>query len=598
MINIKFEEEINKALSNMDFDTLTPIQEQVIPVFKEGADIIAQAPTGTGKTCAFGIPIIENIEVESKDIQALIVCPTRELARQIVDELRKVAFYKEGVRITAVYGGEYFERQLAGLRKKPQIVVGTPGRIIDHLERKTIRLKSVETVVLDEADEMLNMGFRDDMEKIFAYTDEDRQTVLFSATMPKEILQISEQYQKNPVMVKTQLNDNDIPPITQYYAYLDERQKIFLMDTIIKECDYKLMLCFVSMKKRADSLAKVLKSKGYKCECLHGDLRQSKRDQIMRGFKNGEFNMLIATDVVARGIDVKGIDAIFNFDIPYDREYYIHRIGRTARNNATGVAYTFVTGGERNKITEIEKYTQSKMIKLEEFSQDNLRIYMNNKKIEDAFNKLSGNLNGTKTQISKQLEDYNFSNGTNYTVLDIAAALVEADTLGIAIPKARSMEEMDKRAKKASGIRYFVNFGTRDNATKQSVTKFLQDKIGVVGSQIIDITLMDNYGFVELEEGADTKIKNLIGEYFNGREINIEKAGEKKSTSKSYGKSGRNDGKRYDDNKKGRAYGDGNSKSGDYKTKRNPVKSEYKKKGDNGSGGNGKAYAKKSTKKY
>lgn len=528
-----FSEEITKALDKMEFNDLTPIQEQVIPVFMEGADIIAQAPTGTGKTCAFGIPIIENIEVNSKEVQALIVCPTRELARQIVDELRKVAFYKEGVRIASVYGGEYFERQLANLRKKPQIIVGTPGRIIDHLERKTIKLKNVETVVLDEADEMLNMGFRDDMEKIFDYTDSDRQTVMFSATMPSEILDISQKFQNSPIKIKTQLNDNDLPPITQYYAYCDECQKVFLMDTIIKDNDYRLSLCFVSMKKRADALNKILKSKGYKCECLHGDLRQAKRDQIMKAYRNGEYDILIATDVMARGIDVKGIDAIFNFDIPYDKEYYIHRIGRTARNKAEGVAYTFVTGGERNKITEIEKYTATKMIKLEELSQDKLRKLMNSKKIDNALSKIGGNLNETKSQITKQLEEYNYANGTNYTILDIAAALVEADTLGIAIPKAKSMEDMDKKAtRKLKGERYFINIGTRDKANKNNLTAFLEDTIGVVGSEILDINLMDNYGFIELSTGADTHIADLVGVYFNGREINIEKAGERGKTTK------------------------------------------------------------------
>lgn len=524
MIN-KFSIEIEKALEQMQFESLTPIQEAVIQNFDSNVDMIAQAPTGTGKTCAFGIPIIENIVVDSKELQALIVCPTRELAKQITDELRRVAFYKEGVRIASVYGGEFFERQLANLRKKPQIVVGTPGRILDHLARKTIKLKSVNTIVLDEADEMLDMGFREDMEKIFEYANEDRQILLFSATIPKEILEISQKLQRNPITIKTTVDEKEMPPITQYYAYVEENQKIFLLDTIIKENDYKLTLCFVSTKKRADSLNKVLKTKGYKCECLHGDLRQAKREQIMKAYKNGEYDILIATDVVARGIDVKGIDAIFNFDIPYDRDFYIHRIGRTARNKAEGVAYTFVTGGERNKITEIEKHTNSKMIKLEEYSADNLRKYMNNKKIDNALTKIKGNLNETKLEIERMLEDYNFSNGTNYTILDMAAALVESDTMGVTIQKPKAMEDMDKKAKREKGVRYFVNFGERDKANKKNVTELL-DRVGIVSSEIIEIALMDNYGFIELRE-ENMNMLSLIGMDFNGREINVEKAGEK-----------------------------------------------------------------------
>lgn len=530
MIN-EYSEQINKALLEMNFTSLTPIQTEVIPKVLEGLDVIAQAPTGTGKTCAFGLPIVESVVASSKDLQALIICPTRELAKQITDELRKLAKYKEGVRIASVYGGEYFERQLANLRKKPQIIVGTPGRILDHIERRTIKMKSVETIVLDEADEMLNMGFLGDMEKIFEKANEDRQTLMFSATMPSEILEISKKFQREPVSVKTQLDEKDLPPITQYYAYVEENQKIFLLDTLIKQNEYKLSLCFVSMKKRCDQLNKVLKSMGYKCECLHGDLKQAKREQIMKGYKNGEYDVLIATDVAARGIDVKGIDAIFNFDIPYDREFYIHRIGRTARNKATGEAYTFVTSGERNKIAEIERYTDTKMIKLEEFSQDNLRKYMNNKKIDNALTKIKGNLGETKAQITKQLEDFNFENGTNYTVSDIAAALVESDTMGITLSKNRE-EAVVSSKKKEKGVRYFVNFGERDKATKKNVAEFLKKEIGVVSSEIIEISLMDNYGFIELVVGADDNMYKLVGKNFNGREVNVEKAGEKERGAK------------------------------------------------------------------
>ncbi|MEG2001971.1 MAG: DEAD/DEAH box helicase, partial [Clostridia bacterium] len=349
----------------MEFSEPTPIQAEVIPYVLQGLDCLAQAPTGTGKTCAFGIPLIDKIDEENSAVQTLIMCPTRELAKQTENELRKLLKYLEGIKVLAIYGGAPFQRQLAALKKRPQIVVGTPGRILDHLNRKTLRLRGVNLVVLDEADEMLNMGFRDDMDSILQEVSPDAQKIFFSATMPKEILEISRNYQTNPISVKTTCKESDLPEIKQYYIRVKEGNKIEAFDRIMREQEIKCSLVFCNTKRRVDEVEKKLNALGYRARGLHGDLRQSRRDYVMMGFRQKEFDVLVATDVAARGIDVDDIEAIFNYDLPLDDEYYIHRIGRTARANKKGVAYSFASAKDIHRVSECEKYINSKMQELE-----------------------------------------------------------------------------------------------------------------------------------------------------------------------------------------------------------------------------------------
>ncbi|HKL94368.1 MAG TPA: DEAD/DEAH box helicase [Clostridia bacterium] len=371
-LNIK--QEIKDAIIEMGFSEPTPIQGEIIPIILEGKDCLAQAPTGTGKTCAFGVPIVNMVDTKNPSVQAVVLCPTRELAMQTENELKKLAKFMVGVRILAVYGGQPIERQLAGIRKKPQIIVGTPGRIIDHLRRRTLRLQDAKMAVLDEADEMLNMGFRDDIDSILSQMPDERQSMLFSATMPKEILEISMEYQHNPISIKTTISGEDMPPITQYYVKLKETTKYDALLQIIKDKDYKLVLVFTNTKHKAGELDEQLQADNYLSAALHGDLRQKVRDTVMRSYRDRKLNILVATDVAARGIDVENIEAIFNYDVPLDEEYYIHRIGRTARANKTGVAYSFVTARDIHKLNFYEKLTGSPIneLRLAGISEDKL----------------------------------------------------------------------------------------------------------------------------------------------------------------------------------------------------------------------------------
>ncbi len=353
------------AVATMGFTTPTPVQEQTVPLFLSKADILVQAPTGTGKTASFAIPIINSIDVESKDIQAVILCPTRELTLQISEEMKKIGANCKELRILSVFGGQNIERQLAGIRKKPQIIVGTTGRVMDHLKRRTLKLENVKTIVLDEADEMLDMGFREDIDFILKKMNRDVQVLLFSATIPKEILDISKKYQNEPLTVKTTCEGNDIPPIKQYLLNLNEDNKFEALQKIINENDYHNVLIFVNTKLRADELNNKLNDKFYISMALHGDLKQRERDKVMKSFREHQINILVATDVAARGIDVKNIEAIFNYDVPLDEEFYVHRIGRTARASASGVAYTFATGREKQKVTYCEKAAGARMELLE-----------------------------------------------------------------------------------------------------------------------------------------------------------------------------------------------------------------------------------------
>lgn len=345
---------IIRAVREMGFTALSPIQRQAIPPLLDGEDIIGQAQTGTGKTAAFGIPAIQRCDPQLKKLQTLILCPTRELAIQAAEELRKLAKYMHGIKILPVYGGQDISRQIAGLRGV-QIIVGTPGRVMDHMRRHTIRTDHINMVVLDEADEMLNMGFREDMETILGQVETGHQTALFSATMPQPILEITGQFQKNARMVKVAAKELTIPLVSQKFYRIKSQDKDAACIRLLDYYQPRLCLIFCNTKKKVDELAEVLKKAGYQAEGLHGDLAQHQRDLVMGRFRNGSTNILIATDVAARGIDVDNVEAVINYDIPQDIEYYVHRIGRTGRAGKTGRSFTFVSGREIFKIRDIEK---------------------------------------------------------------------------------------------------------------------------------------------------------------------------------------------------------------------------------------------------
>lgn len=360
---ISFSPEIQRAIEEMGFIDATHIQSESIPLLMEGKDLIGQAQTGTGKTAAFGIPLLEKIEEGDTSLSSVILCPTRELAIQVANELKKLAKYKKFIHILPVYGGESIQYQIKDLKKKVQVVVGTPGRVMDHLERKTISFENVTTVVLDEADEMLNMGFRDDIEVILKTMPKERQTVLFSATMPKPIVELAKRYQHHPAHVKVTKENLTAASIEQMFFDIGSMSKINLISQLIDVHDIKLSVVFCNTKRKVDEVAKSLKIHGYKAEGIHGDLNQMQRNKVLTGFRTGEAHILVATDVAARGIDVSNIDAVFNYDLPNDPEYYVHRIGRTGRAGKTGKAFSFVTG--RNEFRLLKSIEHFASVKIE-----------------------------------------------------------------------------------------------------------------------------------------------------------------------------------------------------------------------------------------
>ena len=364
--------EIMLAIRDMGFTTPSTVQARTIPLMMDGVDINAIAPTGTGKTCAFGIPMLEYVQLQDECVQEVVLAPTRELALQIGDELTKLAKYIKGCRIAVLYGGQPIPKQLAALKRKPQIVVATPGRLLDHMNRGNIKLNHVHTMVLDEADEMLNMGFVKDVTKIIEATPKERQLVLFSATMHQEVLTIAWKYQNDPVEITVEATKEDRPQIAQYVIATEQPQKIDNLLYLLDADVYQRIMIFCNTKFMTDRLTSRLKKDGYAAECLHGDIPQSKRNVVMSDFRKGKFPILVATDVAARGIDVDDVEAVINFDLPEENEYYLHRIGRTGRAHKHGVSFSLVTFRESVRMDEILKYMIAKPMPLH-FEDDVLR---------------------------------------------------------------------------------------------------------------------------------------------------------------------------------------------------------------------------------
>lgn len=356
-------ETILKALNEMGFEKPSPIQAQGIPAVLQGSDVIGQAQTGTGKTAAFGIPVLERIDVSNNAVQAVILCPTRELAVQVSEELGRVSKYMRGLRIEAIYGGDSIDRQIRSLKKGVHIVVGTPGRVMDHMERRTLKFDQVRMMVLDEADEMLDMGFREDIESILAEMPEDRQTILFSATMSKPIMSITKRFQHDPILIKVVRNELTNVNIEQVFFEVKPQAKVEVMTRLIDMYHLKSLLVFCNTKRKVDEIVEDLQLRGYASEGIHGDLRQQQRSNVMSKFKAGVTTILVATDVAARGIDVSGLDGVINYDIPLDEEYYVHRIGRTGRAGMSGKAFSLVARDEKFRLRTIENYTKVKIEK-------------------------------------------------------------------------------------------------------------------------------------------------------------------------------------------------------------------------------------------
>ncbi|CAI3481845.1 DEAD/DEAH box helicase [Enterococcus cecorum] len=360
---LNLSEELLSSIERSGFEEATPIQEATIPLALEGRDVIGQAQTGTGKTAAFGLPMLEKIDPNNAQLQGLVIAPTRELAIQTQEELYRLGRDKK-IRVQAVYGGADINRQIRQLKNRPHIVVGTPGRMLDHINRHTLKLSTVQTLVLDEADEMLNMGFLEDIEAIISKVPEQRQTLLFSATMPPEIKNIGVQFMQNPEHVRIKTKEMTADLIEQFFVRAKEYEKFDIMTRLLDVQTPELTIVFGRTKRRVDELAKGLEARGYKAEGIHGDLSQQKRMSVLRSFKNGDLDILVATDVAARGLDISGVTHVYNYDIPQDPESYVHRIGRTGRAGKMGVSVTFVTPNEMSYLHVIENLTKKRMTPL------------------------------------------------------------------------------------------------------------------------------------------------------------------------------------------------------------------------------------------
>ncbi len=352
--------DLMRAINKMGFEEATPIQAATIPVSLEGHDIIGQAQTGTGKTAAFGVPLIQKIDMKNDAIQAIIIAPTRELAIQVSEELYRIGSTKR-VRVLSIYGGQDIDRQIRALKKYPHVIVGTPGRLLDHINRRTLKLQTVQTVVLDEADEMLNMGFIEDIESILSNIEGERQTLLFSATMPAPIRRIAERFMKEPKLVQVKSKELTVPNIDQFYLEVQEKRKFDVLTHLLDVQCPELAIIFGRTKRRVDELSDALNMRGYSAEGIHGDLSQAKRLSVLRKFKENSIDILVATDVAARGLDISGVTHVYNFDIPQDPESYVHRVGRTGRAGKMGVAVTFASPREHGQIANIERLTKRKM---------------------------------------------------------------------------------------------------------------------------------------------------------------------------------------------------------------------------------------------
>ncbi|MCD8110468.1 MAG: DEAD/DEAH box helicase [Clostridiales bacterium] len=516
---------ILRAVKELGFEEATPIQAQSIPAVMSGRDVIGQAQTGTGKTAAFGIPLLHKVDADSRSTQAIILCPTRELAIQVSNDLHDLAKYMHGVRILPIYGGQDISRQIRSLKGGIQIIVGTPGRVMDHLRRKTIRCDEVHTVVLDEADEMLNMGFREDIETVLGYIPGERQTVLFSATMPKEILDITKQYQTDAITIKVVKKELTVKNIEQYYYDVRRKDKLDVLTRLLDVQDPKLSLIFCNTKHMVDELANELQNRGYFAEGLHGDMKQQQRDRVMKNFRSGKTEILVATDVAARGIDVDDVEAVFNYDLPQDDEYYVHRIGRTGRAGKTGKAFSFVKGKEVYKLKEIMRYCKTKIYAQPIPSQRDVEE-AKCEKIMDQLDQIIEEVDLTKmvNLLERQI------NSGDYTAMDLAAAFLY-QALGKSEQersRQESLEFSDTGAEEEGMVRLFVNIGKKQHVRPGDILGAVAGESGMPGNLVGAIDMFDSYTFVEVprEYGAAV-LKAMKNVKIRGRQINVEPANAK-----------------------------------------------------------------------
>ena len=538
--DLNLSSELLRAIDDLGFESPSEVQEASIPIILEGRDVLAQAQTGTGKTASFGIPMIEGMEEDADDLQALVLVPTRELARQVSEELKKLAKYKKFINIVPIYGGADMGKQLRDLKKGASIVVGTPGRVMDHMKRKTIRLDGLKFLTFDEADEMFDMGFRDDMKTIIERTNPDRQTLFFSATFDNDIREFSRLYQRDPAKVIIEKKELTAEKIEQFYLELNRNMKTEILNRLILIHKPKKSIIFCNTKRMVEALEVEIAQRGYKVDSLHGDMRQSSRDNVMKKFRNGTIDVLIATDVAARGLDVSDIDLVFNYDLPQQAEYYVHRIGRTARAGKKGASFTFVTSRDYPKFREIEKYANIKMEKMKLPTKSDVE----KESLDNLFDKVNKNILKAEDQ-ANYTEVLNKLLAEGHSLYDISASLLKLVNESTNKTKIKDLDRVDygkkfemsknsnsskrskdkrgKEIKKIKGPKIFINKGKRDGLDSREVIRLLGRHTDINPSDIGRINIMPNFSFVEVPKNMiKDAIKDLDGKKVKGKSLKAE----------------------------------------------------------------------------
>ena len=530
---LNIDERILRAIEDMGFEETSPIQTQAIPAVCEGIDVVGQAQTGTGKTAAYTIPMLMKIDPQIKKPQAIVLCPTRELAVQVAEEIRKLAKYMSDIKVLPVYGGQEIVRQIKSLKTGGQIIVGTPGRVMDHMRRKTVKFDNINMVILDEADEMLDMGFREDMETILTETPQDRQTVMFSATMPKAIMDIARNFQKDARVIKVVRKELTVSNIEQFYYEVRPKNKTEVLCRLIDIYNPRLSVVFCNTKRQVDELISELKGRGYFADGIHGDMKQQQRDRVMDDFRSGNVDILIATDVAARGIDVDDVDMVFNYDIPQDEEYYVHRIGRTGRAGRSGMALSFISGKEVYKLKDIERYCKTKILAKPVPSLDDVK----NTKLDNMFDKIKQTIEeGGLTDMVNLVEEH--VNQEEYTSMDMAAALLKM-LIGDTLDRVDEVEDFhfDMDRDDSRMVRLFINIGKKDKIKPSNILGAIAGESGMPGKLVGAIDMMDNYTFVDVPAIHAEKVLKAMNDnvLIKGRRVNMEKANQTRG--KSHGKS-------------------------------------------------------------
>ncbi|MDX1636669.1 MAG: DEAD/DEAH box helicase [Balneolaceae bacterium] len=517
---LQLSESLLRAIADMGFEEPTAIQEQCIPKILAGSDLVGQAQTGTGKTAAFGIPLVQKIDTNSNHVQALIQCPTRELAIQVTGELIKLAKFTNGLKVVPVYGGQSIGQQIKAIKRGAQIVVGTPGRTIDHLQRGTMKINQLEMIIFDEADEMLNMGFRNDMEKILSYTNGPIQTVMFSATVPRAIRDIMNRYMDHPETVTIEREAITAPNIDQYLVEVRDSVRTEAICRFMDTSNFNLALVFCNTKRKTESLTRELVSRGYGSDYINGDLSQNQRDRVMDKFRNGQIDILVATDVAARGIDVDDIDIVFNYDVPQDPEYYVHRIGRTGRAGRSGRAITFTSKRKNKQLHTIQRQLNSKLEYLPLPSTSDVRESKLANHMEDVIETLEkGGLGDWIDQIESFTDE-------RFTTVEIAAALLKIKTGELKQEKIQEPMQIGKvDVSEKAMVKLFFSVGKQNKVYPGDIVGAIAGETGIPGNVIGNIDIRRSHSFVDIPEFyVGQVIKGMNKNNVKGRKVSVKVA--------------------------------------------------------------------------